>query len=200
MKKLFCILLSVSLICLLAACSNDEEKNKSGNTVDLEYYASLGKMPEIEYTLGTDVNKIDKELSKRFDEELASHQEDIYDTHGHETVFYYEKVEGENNVLLDNGHFCYYYKKANKDKGVSYIVNYDIAYGFQLGTVISEIKDACPKIKFTEEPLNDDNAFFADYIENGTVLTYKFENTSVSFVFQNNELFATAIYNENWYN
>ncbi len=204
MKKICCIILSLVLIFSLSACSKEEEKKKEvKNAVDLEYYAKLGKIPEVEYTLGTDVDKAEKELSKAFEEELENHQADPYDAHDHdETVFYFEKIEGEKNVLLDNGHILYYYNKANKDKGISYIVNTDVAFGFKRGTIISEIKTACPKIKFTEEAINTENAFFAvdvqDGQDNGTVLSAEYKGTVISFFFKDNALFATSIHNGNW--
>ncbi|MBQ4119596.1 MAG: hypothetical protein IJD45_04320 [Clostridia bacterium] len=198
MKKLFCIILCLVLCFSLSACG-EKDKDKSSNAADLEYYARIGRIPEVDYVLGTDVDKITAELNKRLEEENKKHQEDPNHTHDHdEDEFFFEVFEGEKNVLLDNGYISYYYTKANKDKGVSYIVNYDTAYGFPLGTVISEIKAAYPDFEFIEQPLDANNAFFADYIMDGTVLSTPFDGNVISFVFQNNELFATAIFNDNW--
>ncbi len=198
MKKLFCLSLCLILCLSLSACGK-KENNKNSNAADLEYYARIGKMPEAEYMLGTDVDKIKDELSKRLEEENKKHQDDPNHTHDHdENEFFFEVFEGEKNVLLDNGHISYYYTKAKKDKGISYIVNYDTAYGFPLGTVVSEIKSAYPDFEFEEFPLDSSSTFFADYIMDGTVLYTPFEGNVISFVFQNNELFATTICNENW--
>ncbi len=198
MKKLFCLGLSLILCFSLSACGN-KEKNKNSDVADLEYYARIGRMPEVDYVLGTDVDKITDELSKRLEEENKKHQDDPNHTHDHdEDEFFFEIFEGEKNVLLDNGHISYYYTKANKDKGISYIVNYDTAYGFPLGTVISEIKAAYPDFDFIEFPIDSNNTLFADYIMNGTVLSTPFDGNVISFIFQDNELFATAIFNDNW--
>ena len=62
------------------------------------------------------------------------------------------------------------------------------------------LPDMLSKIKLTEENLSEENAFFASYVANGTVLKAEFDGTTVLFVFQDNELFATAMYNENWSN
>ncbi len=199
MKKLFCIFLSFSIILSLSACSGDKKDKDAKKAADLKYYASIGRMPEAEYSLGTEVDKVKEELSKRLEQEYKEQEADPNDTHGHdENEFFFEIFEGENNVLLDNGHIRYYYCKAKKDKGIGYIVNYDTAFGFKLGTVISEIKSAYPDIEFYERPLSSDNAFFADYVIDGTVLSTKFDGATISFVFQENELFATAIFYEDW--
>ena len=197
MKKLICLMLSLCFILTLTACGNKDKKND--NALDLEYYAKLGQIPEADYTLGTDVQKVTDELKALRDKADAEHQDDPNHNHGHdEEEFYFEIVEGQNNVLLDNGNICYYYNKANKDKGISYIVSYDSAYGFELGTVILEVKEALAGYELIEEPLTEENAFFASYAFDGTVLKAELESATVIFVFQENELFATAIYNENW--
>jgi hypothetical protein len=64
--------------------------------------------------------------------------------------------------------------------------------------VIIEVKEALSGLNFTEEPLTEENAFFASYVLDGTVLKAEFQDATVLFVFQENELSATAIYNENW--
>ncbi len=197
MKKFISILLVIGLVFTLCACSGNGKKKE--NKVDLEYYANLGQMPEAEYTLGENPNTVIDGLNKLKEQAEAEHEDDPNHNHGHdEQEFYFEIVQGENNVLLDNGNICYYYNKTNEDKGISYIVNYDAAFEFPLGTVILEVKEALSGIKLTEEPLTEENAFFASYVIDGTVLKAEFEKATVIFVFQENELFATAIYNSNW--
>ncbi|MBE6787420.1 MAG: hypothetical protein E7537_03625 [Ruminococcaceae bacterium] len=199
MKKLISLFLSLVLAVSFTACSNKNGKRE--NSIDLEYFANLGQMPEAKYSLGENPQTIIDELSKEMKKQDAEHGEDPNHSHGHdESMFFFEVTEGEKNVLLDNGNICYYYNKANKDKGVSCIVNYDTAYEFPIGTVILELKNSLSNVKFTEEPINEQNAFFASYVLDGTVLKAEFEKSTVVFVFQENELFATAIYNNNWNN
>lgn len=197
MKKVICLIMCLCLCLSFTACGKSEKQDN--DTIDLAYYAKLGQIPEAKYTLGADPDVVMDELDGIEAQEQAEHKEDPTHSHGHEEAeFYFEMVESEKNVLLDNGNICYYYSKANKDKGISYIVNYDTAYGFPLGTVILEVKKALEGVDFIEEPLSAENAFFADYVLDGTVLKAEFENSTVVFVFQENELFATAIYNDNW--
>lgn len=200
MKKLVSLFLCLCVIFAFAGCS-EEEKDSSVNTVDLKYYAELGQLPEAEYTLGADVDTVVKEQTAKMEAELNNHEEDPNDAHGHEEeMFYFERIEGENNVLLDNGNICYYYNKVNKDKGVSYIVSHGDAFGIKLGTLITELKEMCADVEFKEEILTEENAFFATQGFEGTVLKADFDGTVILFVFQENALSATAIYNENWKN
>lgn len=199
MKKFISILLVIGLMFTFCACSKDGDNKQ--NKVDLEYYAKLGQMPEAKYTLGEDPDTVIDGLNKLKEKAEAEHEEDPTHNHGHdEQEFFFEIVQGEKNVLLDNGNICYYFNKANEDKGISYIVNYDTAFGFPLGTVILEVKNALGDIKLTEEPLTEENAFFTSFVLDGTVLKAEFPNATIIFVFQENELFATAIYNSNWKN
>lgn len=193
MKKLLSVLVCLSLIFVFTGCGDNNKENV--DNIDLEYYAKIGKIPELDYALGEDPQSIEDELSALapIKEELPNEQE-----HNHEvTEFYFEKIEGEKNVLLDNGVAGYYYNKNNKKNGVSLIVNYDTSFGFEIGTVSVEIKNALKDYKFTEKDVNEDNAFFATYISNGTVLETFVNDVGFMFVFQENELFATAIYDKN---
>ncbi len=193
MKKLFSVFVCLCLVLCLVGCDNSKKFDK--NAVDFEYFAKLGKIPEVEYTLGEDAEKITSHLKSL----IPENQEETPDhSHDHNKVdFYFAVEEGNKNVLLDNGTVGYYYNKVNKKKGISFIVNYDTAFGFELGTVSVEIKKALKDYKFTEENISEDNAFFATYILNGTVLKTEIENVVIMFVFQENELFATAIYDAN---
>ena len=179
MKKILSVLIAVCMVFSFAGCG-EKEKNTDTNVIDIEYYVSLGQMPECGYQLGDDVETVKSDLSA------------LVETEGSEAV--YEVTEGENNVLIDNGDFCYYYKKANPEKGVSYIVNYGTAYGFDTGAVIVEVKDALADFEYTEEPLNENNAFFMFDTSNGTVIKCNFANNTVLFVFKDNALCATALY------
>lgn len=197
MKKIICFLMCLCLCLSFTACGKDKDKKE--NSVDLEYYAKLGQMPEAKYTLGADPDTVMDELDGIANQEQAEHKEDPTHSHGHdEAEFYFEMVEGEKNVMLDNGNVCYYYTKEKKSEGISCIVSYDTAFGFPLGTVILEVKDALAGTKLIEEELTEENAFFASFALDGTVLKAEFEEATILFVFQENELFATAIYNDNW--
>ena len=93
----------------------------------------------------------------------------------------------------------YYYEKANKDKGISYIIATSKGYGFGVGTSILEIKNALPELEYTEEDVNDSNSFFLMGTMDGTVLKYTFKTRVISFFFSENELTAVTLYDtDNW--
>lgn len=198
MKKLCCLLMCLSITLCLCACK-DKEAEKLEPKVDLEYYAEHGQMLEAKFSLGADPIKVETELSAVNEQLEAEHTEDSNHAHEHDQEeFFFERIEGETEVLLDNGNICYYYKKDKADKGISCIVNYDTAYGFELGTVILQVKESLAGIKLTEEAWSGENESFATGISNGRVVKAEFKKATILFIFQESELFATAIYNSNW--
>lgn len=178
MKRILSLIMALVLCFVFTACGKGKDKKSA--TVDIDYYAKLGQIPECSYALGEDPETVKNELSA-----LAESEE------GHEIV--YNVTEGENNVLIEDGTFSYYYKKAKPEDGIGCIVDFGTAYGFEVGTIILEIKEAIGEI-FVEEEMNDENSFFMFGIENGTVLRIENEGNTVVFVFQDNALCATAIF------
>ena len=185
MKKILCIILSAVILLFFAACQNNDNSSKS-NAVDLEYYAGLGQLPECNYKLGDSIETVKSELSAANDQ-AAQNDED----------YVYSVTDGEKTVRIDNGSFVYYYEKGRESDGISYIISLDTAYGFESGTSILEIKEALPELEPTEEDANSDNVFFIYGVSNGTVLKYNFKNRVVMFVFADNMLCATALYDTN---
>lgn len=179
MKRIICLILSVLMLFSVTACG--KEKKNNGSKIDLEYYVKLGKIPESEYHIGAKAQEIKEKLK------AAAEKSE----HGHEV---YDVIEGEENVLIDGGLYNYYYKKANENKGISYLISYDTAYGFNIGSIIIEVREAFKDIKFKEEPLNDKNSFFLPGATEGTVLTTVISDYTLSFIFIDNALCATALY------
>jgi len=176
MKKLLSLLLVCVFVFSFTACGEKKEEEKQG-TLDIEYYAKSGQMPECDYTLGSNVEDVKSQLSRKSEESEAV----------------YNVTEGENNVLIESGTFSYYYKKAKPEEGIGCIVNYGKAYGFENGTVIVEVKEAIKGCEYTEEALNEENAFFMFGAADGTVLKCTADGNTVIFVFKENALCATAI-------
>lgn len=181
MKKILCFILSISMILTFTACKDKKEVND--NSVDLEYYAKSGSIPECKYTLGSDVKTLKDELSTVLDEEHDDESEAVYD-----------EIEGEKTVCVTNGVYNFYYEKENEDKGIAYIASFDTAFGFEIGEVIVSVKEAIGDIEYTEEEVNEENAFFMFAQVEGSVIKCEFEKNTIMFVFENNALCATAIY------
>ena len=100
-------------------------------------------------------------------------------------------------ILLDNGSKYYLYKKSEEKKGISCIVTFGDAFGFKMGTFIYEVKNAMASIEFTETDITEGSIFFADYLSSGTALTTEIDEKTVVFIFQEGELYATAMYKTN---
>lgn len=175
MKRFVCFVLSLVFVFSFAACNNKDKKDK--DVIDIEYFVKLGQIPECEYSIGYDIENLKNALSENTDEES-----------------YYDFNEGKTKSSIDNGSYRFYYKNANKDNGISYIVSFEKAFGFDTGCVSIEILDAFEDIDFTEEELNDDNSFFLFGAPEGTLYKYEFGDYTVAFVFIDNALSATAVY------
>lgn len=185
MKRILALLLSVLLIFGLCACKEREAKKSDG--VDIEYYANLGQIPESDFMLGDTGETIKNHLQKKAQESEDGHA-------------YFDEQQGEKNVLLTDGTYEYYYKKSAPEKGIAYLVSYTDAYGFKLGDVILEVKEALEDYNVEELSANEENAFF--YLgdtSNSSLLKVAFQKNTVMFLFEDNALAATVIYsNENW--
>lgn len=180
MKKVLCVLLSICLLFVFTACSKDEETAKKSN-IDLEYYANLGKISECDYSLGANVDTLREELSSFAESEDG------------ETTLY-DEIEGDEVSYITNGNYKFYYKNDSEDEGINYIVSYGTAYGFEIGEIIINVKEKLSGIEFVEEEIDDENAFFLFAPIEGSVIKCEFEKNTVMFVFENNALCATAVY------
>ena len=181
MKKIISVVFLLIFAILLASCAA-KDKNSNENYVDIEYYAKLGQIPECEVVLGDIKSEAENILKKPTPENDES---------------FFEIEEGKENVLLNNGIYNCYYKTKNKDDGISCIVTYDKAFGFEVGTLSIEIKEALSSFELQEESLNEKNAFFLWGAAEGSILKYQTEKNTVTFVFIDNALCATAVYKTN---
>lgn len=180
MKKIICLLFCIFLFVSFTACKKGKEVIKQN---PVEGFAIEGKIPECKYALGDDPEIIKSDFSK-----LAEENEENY---------YYFDEEIDYSVI-DNGVNKIFYKTNEKYKGVSYIVVFDEAYGFSIGTTVNDLKKEMTGIQFSVEDLNDENAFFIKSMREGKVLKYKFSKNTVMFVFDGDRLCATAIYTKDW--
>lgn len=188
MKRIACFLLSAVLLLCLAACGKDADKKKTATTLDLEYYAESGQIPECSVRLGADVEELKSELEKKLTEAESTGEEYVYNV-----------TEGEKSVLIENGAFQYYYEKERAEQGIALIVSFDTAFGIEPGTSILEVKNLLSESDCEEVPADSDNAFFVYDITDGEVLRCTEGDIVFLFVFSESALCATAIYNaQNW--
>lgn len=182
MKKISILLIALVLVFSLSACQNRDGNSK---TVDLEYYAKLGQIPESEYMLYSDVDKVKEIFSEKAEEEEE---------------FYFSVYSGEKSVLLDTPTQSYYYLRDKKDDGVLYIVSMTGGYGFTTGvSTLSEVKSAFEDYEYLEITPDSDEPYAYNLKSNADVISYTFDNKTVVFAFSDNVLASVSIYdNEKW--
>ncbi len=187
MKKIVSILLSAVILFSFAACGK-EKAESSTPSVDLEYYAKLGSIPDCPYKLGQDIEELKSALETAEKETVEAGGDYVY-----------QVTEGELSVQINNGSYIYYYEKDKEVAGISYIAALDSAFGFDSGESILSVKDALAGIEYTEEDATSDNVFFMLGFSGGKLLKYTFDNITIIFVFSDSMLTAAAIYDtDNW--
>lgn len=186
MKRILSLLLVMSLIFGLTGCKKEEETEKPvEHSVNIEEYAQKGEIPECKYKLGQNLDDLKAGLEADFEE--TEH-------HDHDFAYYVE--DGDEGAFINSGKYLFYYDEYNEAAGVNYIVSFDEAFDFKLGTVIVEVEEVLKQYNYVKEDLNDDNAFFI-FGSEGKVLRAEFGEYTVLFAFVENGLSATAIYKTN---
>lgn len=181
MKKLFSLVLCVIFVLSLAACGNNSNGG-SDHSVDVEYYAKLGQINDISYKLGDGVDETYDIISTA-----------TLDDEGE--YLYYEYETGDYTVMTD-GTVCCCYKTEDKSAGITHIVKYGDAYGFNIGAISTQIRDTMSDMGYTatEREAKSGELFFLPSSSDITVLEYEIKENTVLFVFQQNALSATVIY------
>ncbi len=177
MKKLFCLLLAFVFALSLAACG--EKEGKIDNSY-IQSNAEIGKIPEIDFKLGDDVDS------------TKSAMQTLLDDHGE--PLYTEIESGEYTVMMEGSVFCCY-KTDDKSAGLTHIITQDDAYGFGADSVPTQIRDAMDSIGYSAT-LRDAKEGETFFLPGGgfAVLEYNIGEKTILFVFAENDLCATAIY------
>ena len=182
MKKIICLLLAVCTALMFAACGKPSAKDDNSDTVDLEYYIKLGKMPESKYDLGASFEDIKAAADEEAEEPLT--------------------LSAPDRTGINYQNFNYYYDDIDSEKKISYIVSFAGAYGYTQGTLSEKIKSDLSKrdLNAKEEALTEDETFFIPIKGEFTGIKYTFSDSSmdgvntVCFVFENGALCAAALY------
>lgn len=181
MKKILSCFLAVAIMFSLCACARNNNSGASDisieHSVDIAYYASLGKIPELEYALGTDPDEIMNGSGHEQSHTDESVSNSVGHTHEAPTL---TKSEGELSVMLNGGTFIYYYEKAKAQNGVSAIVCLNEAYGFNITdrtVTVDTVKAVLSKHTPTvATPTEDDLFFLPDTGTQATALIYTFND------------------------
>ena len=185
MKKTLAFLMVFVLLFSFAGCKGKKDKETEERyKIDVEYYAKLGQFPECDYSLGTDVETLKKELSQKNEKDPDN--------------VYYDVIEGEKRTAVMTNGFNFYYDPKEANKGINCIAALNGAYGFEQGTVSIEIKKALSSLGFesAERDLLSEEIFFMPNVGECTCLEYEFGNNAVKFVFNENALCAAVIYSK----
>lgn len=179
MKKILCLVLCMLLVFSFAACGK-KSTNSNRHDVDVEYFAKQGKISDLDYRLGDDVDKTKEVLSKTPDDHGASN--------------YFDYTSGDYTIMTDGMVSCCY-KTDEKDAGITHIVKHDAAYGFEVGAMSTQVRDAMSSMGFdaVEREAKNGELFFLPMGANTTVLEYTIKDCNVIFVFAEHSLSAVVI-------
>ena len=180
MKKILSLVLCVVFVLSLSACGGNGGK-KSDHSIDIEYYAKLGQISDLEYKLGDDIEETKTALSEKLDD--------------HGEPMYFDYTSGDYTIMTD-GEVCGCYKTEDTDSGITHIVKYGDAYGFTVGAISTDVRDTMSDMGFDtqEREAEKGEVFFLPASAGITVLEYKIKENTLLFVFQEHALSATVIY------
>lgn len=192
--KRFAALLLAAVICFGFCGCKSSKTEKIG--VDVEYYAKLGKIKELDFAIGDDgetaVKKIESSLAEDDKQEGdATDEGTAADGYDEEFCSVYEG-DGYFSVSLPQASFNY----DSESKEIFRIVSFSSSYGFDIGTVSIEIKKALSSYGFDSEErsLTEEERTMVAGTADDTCLEYKFGDNCVFFAFGENSLYATVIY------
>lgn len=197
MKKLrgiLSILVCLALAASLSACTGDKGNeptssvSSAGHSVNIMAYASQGRIPEISYALGDDIEHLKETFADTL--EPDSEIEGLFED------------EGEKTVWLDGGSVLFCYEKAKKEAGIAAIVAKEYAYDFSLGGVYEaeDIIAAAGDAAYTRAEATKEDAFFLPIIpESCECITYQAGEYILRFILINGYLSAVTLTNPaNW--
>lgn len=193
MKRFLCLALTLLMIFSLSACKKEAAETPSeptNDTYDLAECMNQGKIPESEYTLGVDPEKIKNDYNYYAEPAEGQHEHDIY------------VRENPNSTSVVVGDFYYYYVNGQESKGISSIVCFGTAFGVEVNgfDTKEDIKKKFSSVEFTEREISSLEAYFVPgEVENCTALTCKTDTHRIDFVFMEETLIAINLIDTvNW--
>lgn len=195
MKRILCLTLTLLMVFSLSACKKENQETPTtptNNTYDLVECMNQGKIPEAEYVLGVDPEKIKKDYNY--------YGEETTDEFTHEHEIYVRENPNSTNIVV--GDFYYYHVNGQEDKGISSIVCFGTAFGVEVNgfDTKQDIIKKFSSVEFEERELSSLQAYFIPgEVENCTALTCKTETRRIDFVFMEDTLIAINLVDtENW--
>ncbi len=179
MKKVLCLVLCVFLALSFTACGKNSNKGNQ-HSVDIEYFAKLGQISDVEYKLGDNIDETKSLLAETPDDHGASN--------------YFDYESGDYTIMTDGTVSCCY-KTDDKDAGITHIVKHGEAYGFEVGAVSTQVRDTMSNMGFdaVEREAKNGEIFFLPSGADMSVLEYKIKDCTVLFVFSEHAFSAAVI-------
>ena len=194
MIKLLTFIICIAMCVCFVGCAEKEDTGaitsveSLAHSLNIVKYAEKGKIPEIPYALGHDIENIKKTFMDHVDEG-SEIQELIIE-------------EGENTVWMRGGTMTFCYEKAKQDNGISVIVAHEYAYDFSLGGVYDadDVINAVGLENYERAKTTDKDAFFLPVIpQNSECIKYSIEGYDLRFIIIDDTLSAVTITDpKNW--
>lgn len=171
MKRILAVILILCMTLAFCGCGS-----KKADVNEIEEQASLGKMPESEFALGTEISVIKNAFSAE-----DSEQELLV-------------REGTETVVLSIDNFDFHYYKDKEQNGISVIVNFTNAFGFENGiTMSNEIIEVLGEDYKLDAATEDQVYFLRSATEGCEVLSYTYGDYKLEFYFIDYFLAATKL-------
>lgn len=186
MKKILCFLLAVLCVTVFCSCGKQKKENSKDEGTDISYYAKLGQIPECKYKLKENAEDILNELEKE-SKNSESSDSGFYTT--------YEAKE-ETTIVTESVNYLFATQKKNE--GITAIISFGDSFGFKLGTSPEALKKAVKNYcdEPEERPLTEKERSLFSGNDDTVCLQYDFDNSYAVFAFEENGLYATALFNK----
>ncbi len=189
MKRIICLLLVLVLALAFVGCGEDKKNVSSQGSGDIDRYAEVGEIPELEVKLGTAIDEVKRIYPADYED-------------ADESKVLLQEVEGNLAVRLDTLNASFYYEKANIDHGVSVItVTNGYAYGFELGSTVTK-SDVTAELKaeYTESIATaEQQYFFHGVSDDCDILSCTYDSYRLDFFFVEDFLVAATLTDTNYW-
>lgn len=187
MKRILALMLALTMCFCTAACGAEPQNNNKGKGIELDAALQSGEIPEIDITLGMNVEDIHVS-------EDHSHQDD--EAEG------YSFVEGNKYSYFLNQNAFAYYKNSKKSEGISVVLSIGEAFSLKCNDFLSadDVKATFPLVEFTESVVDEKDFIIMPYmLETTKKLTYQLGDRCAVFYIMEDQLIAVAIIDtKNW--
>ncbi len=201
------VLLAALLLAAPAGCGDGGQEETSqtssqvtvSHPVDVLAEAAAGRMTGAPVVIGQSVEEV-KKLYGYVDEDEETNGDqgddavEESDVTSGESLPYMTLNEGDTMVQMFTGEVDYYYRKAQADKGVSFMASVVDVYGFEIGiTMPDDVRNAIAAQPTESVPAAEDFFFLPDTPEDTLRLTYTAGARQVDFYFSEEFLIAVTL-------